>query len=92
LDHNLAHVSLPADILQEIHADKIKLAGMQVPAGLNPAANATIKAAIGTAFVFGFRIVILICAGLSVASAAVAWRIIPEDGDRFRRAKSRFTG
>jgi hypothetical protein len=85
LDHNLAHVSLPPDILREIHADKIKLAGMQVPAGLNPGANAAIKAAIGKAFVFGFRIVILICAGLSVASAAVAGLIIPKDSDRFVR-------
>jgi EmrB/QacA subfamily drug resistance transporter len=85
LDQTLAHVSLPPDILREIHADKIKLAGMQVPAGLNPAANAAIKAAIGKAFVFGFRIVILICAGLAVASAAVAGLIIPEDGDRFVR-------
>lgn len=85
LDHILAHVSLPPDILREIHADKIKLAGMQVPTGLDPATKAAIKAAIGEAFVSGFRIVILICAGLSVASAAVAWRIIPEDSDRFVR-------
>jgi len=85
LDHTLAHVSLPPDILREIHADKIKLAGMQVPAGLDPGTKAAIKAAIGEAFVSGFRIVILICAGLSVASAAVAWRIIPEDSDRFVR-------
>jgi predicted MFS family arabinose efflux permease len=83
LDHTLAHVSLPPDILREIHADKIKLAGMQVPTGLDPATKAAIKAAIGEAFVSGFRIVILICASLSVASAAVAWRIIPEDGHRF---------
>ena len=85
LDQTMAHVSLPPDILREIHADKIKLAGMQVPAGLEPSTNAAIKAAIGKAFVFGFRIVILICAGLAVASSAVAGLIIPEDSDRFVR-------
>ena len=41
-----------------------------------------IKESIGEAFVFGFRIVILICAGLSVASAAVAWFMIPKDSER----------
>jgi hypothetical protein len=38
-----------------------------------------IKESVGEAFVFGFRIVMLICAGLSLASAAVAWFMIPKD-------------
>jgi MFS family permease len=80
LNHNLAQVLLPTDVLQKIQADKIKLAGMEVPASLNPGTKAAIKAAIGEAFVFGFRIVLLICAALSLASAAVAWLLIPEGG------------
>ena len=32
------------------------------------------------AFVSGFRIVMLICASLSVASAGVAWLMIQQDG------------
>jgi hypothetical protein len=83
LGQKLAHVSLPPDILQKIQADKIKLAGMQAPVGLNPGTKAAVKAAIGEAFVSGFRIVLLICAALSVASAAVAWLMVPVDGDRF---------
>jgi EmrB/QacA subfamily drug resistance transporter len=83
LGQKLAHVSLPPDILQKIQGDKIKLAGMQVQVGLNPGTNAAVKAAIGEAFVFGFRIVLLICAALSVASAAVAWLMVPVNGDRF---------
>ena len=46
-----------------------------------PATKAAIKQSIGEAFVFGFRIVMLICAGLSLASAAVAWLMIPKDRD-----------
>ena len=72
----------PLSILQQLQADEIKLAGLQVPAGLSPGTRAAIKDSIGEAFVFGFRIVMLICAGLSLASAAVAWLLIPGNRDR----------
>jgi len=84
LNYSLAHLSLQPGILAEVKADEIKLAGMQAPVGLNPDTKAAMKASIGEAFVFGFRIVMLICAALSVASAAVAWFMIPQDGDRPR--------
>ena len=80
LNHRLAQLSLPPGVLRALQADEIKLAGLEVPAGLNPSTKAAIKESIGEAFVFGFRIVMLICAGLSLASAAVAWLMIPKDG------------
>src|ERR1700693_6391349 len=79
LNHSLAHFSLPPAIVQQLQADEIRLAGLHVPDGLAPAASAAIKQSVGEAFVFGFRIVMLICAGLSLASAAVAWLMIPKD-------------
>jgi EmrB/QacA subfamily drug resistance transporter len=82
LDRSLATFSLPPEMLQAIRAQEIRLAGLQVPAGLDPGATAVIKDSIGQAFVFGFRIVMLICAGLSVCSAAVAWLMIPKAGER----------
>ena len=82
LNYSLAHLSLPPAILQELQADEVKLAGLQAPAGLDPTIETTITESIGEAFVFGFRIVMLICAGLSLASAAVAWLMIPKDRDR----------
>ncbi len=81
LNHNLADL-LPPGILQELQADEIKLAGLQVPAGLDASTKAAIKESIGGAFVFGFRIVMLICVGLSLASAAVGWLMISKDRDR----------
>jgi hypothetical protein len=69
---------LPPGILRTIQADEVKLAGMEAPSGLNPSTEAAIQEAIGEAFVFGFRMVMLICAGLSVASAALVWRVIPK--------------
>lgn len=73
LDRSLAGFSLPSYTRQEVQANEIKLAGLQAPAGLSPAANAAIEDSVRESFVFGFRIVMSICAGLSVASAAVAW-------------------
>jgi EmrB/QacA subfamily drug resistance transporter len=78
LDHSLARLALPPAILQQLHADEIQLAGLQAPASLDPHTRAAINQSIGQAFVFGFRIVLSICAGLSVASAAIAWLVIPK--------------
>ena len=79
LNRSLAGLSLPSYILQELQANEIKLAGLQLPAGLDPTANAAIKEYVREAFVYGFRIVMLICSGLSLASAAVAWLMIPQE-------------
>ena len=64
-------------MLQQIQTDEIKLAGAQVPDNLDPVTTAAVKKLIGEAFIFGFRIVMFICAGLSLASAATAWLMIP---------------
>jgi EmrB/QacA subfamily drug resistance transporter len=84
LDRSLAGLSLPSHIRQEVQANEIKLAGLQLPAGLDPTASAAIKESVREAFVYGFRMVMSICAGLSLASAAVAWLMIPPQHDRPR--------
>ncbi|HEY1483807.1 MAG TPA: MFS transporter [Candidatus Acidoferrum sp.] len=83
LDALLQHVSLPADILQELRGSETKLAGLPVPAGVDDAARVAIRESVSDAFVFGFRMVIGICAGLAVASAGVAAVMIPKtSGER----------
>jgi EmrB/QacA subfamily drug resistance transporter len=84
LDRSLAGLSLPSYARQEVQANEIKLAGLQLPAGLDPTANGAIKESVREAFVYGFRIVMSICAGLSLGSAAVAWLMIPPEHDRPR--------
>ena len=79
LDRSLTHFSLPPAARQELRAGENKLAGLPVPAALDSSTTAAIKGSIGEAFVFGFRIVMAICAGLSLASSAVAWLMIPQD-------------
>jgi hypothetical protein len=77
LKHRLVSLGVAPDILQEIQANAIKLAGLELPSGLDANTSAVIRGAISQAFVFGFRVVVLICAGLSVASGVVAWLVIP---------------
>ncbi len=79
LNSSLVQLMLPPGVLGELQANEIKLAGLQIPAGLSPGAEAAVNESIGEAFVFGFRVVMLICAGLSLGSAAVAWSLIPKD-------------
>jgi EmrB/QacA subfamily drug resistance transporter len=82
LNYSLTHLLLPPGIQQQLQTDEVKLAGLQVPAGLSPGLRASIEDSIREAFVFGFRMVMGICAGLSLASAAVAWLLISRDRDR----------
>ena len=87
LDRSLTHLSLSPGILTQIHADEIKLAGLQVPPGLDPNTSYAIEESVKQAFVFGFRIVMLACAGLSLASAAVAGLTIGNDSERSARTR-----
>jgi len=79
LNRSLTHFGLPANVVREIQANEIKLAGSQAPAGLDPSTKNAVEKSIAEAFVFGFRTVMLICAGLSLISAAVGWLVIPKD-------------
>jgi EmrB/QacA subfamily drug resistance transporter len=76
LNQLLSHFSLPVSILHDIQSNEIRLAGIQLPDGMDPPARADISKSIADAFVFGFRIVMLICAGMSLASGLVAKTLI----------------
>jgi EmrB/QacA subfamily drug resistance transporter len=86
LNRSLAGRSLPPYIVQELEANEIQLAGLQLPVGVDPTATVVIKESVREAFVYGFRIVMLICSGLSLASAAVACLLIPQGHSRPRLA------
>ncbi len=77
LNHSLASALLPPGILQYVRSNEIKLAGLDLPSSLDANTSALIRASISHAFVLGFRTVMLVCAGLSLASAAIASLMIP---------------
>jgi EmrB/QacA subfamily drug resistance transporter len=82
LQHLLAGVDLSPGAMHQIQSNAVKLAGLELPADLDAGALAATRSAISSAFVFGFRLVMLICAGLSLASGAVAWLVLPPAGRR----------
>jgi EmrB/QacA subfamily drug resistance transporter len=73
LTRELANLGLSADVLREIQARAIRLAGMELPTNLDASTSEAIRNAIDRAFVFGFRLIMLACVGLALASSAVAW-------------------
>lgn len=77
LDRTLDRLSLPSAIVLEIHSQEARLAGLQPPASLDAPTRAAVIDLVRRGFVFGFRIVMMICAVLSLASAMVAWFMVP---------------
>jgi hypothetical protein len=77
LDHSLARLPIPAEQRNEIQSNYVKLAALEIPPGLDRNTASEIKASVNDAFVYGFRWIMLICAGLSVVSAAQARWLIP---------------
>jgi len=78
LHESLTHIALPSGDMQQLQANMSKLADLQAPADLDDGTRLVIKEFVGGAFVFAFRIVMLMCAGLALASAAISWRMIRE--------------
>ncbi len=78
LDRSLVHLSLPTRILEEIQSNETSLAALQPPDGLDPKIRINVTQSIEGAFVFGFRIIMGLCAALSLAGSFTAWLIIPD--------------
>ena len=78
LNEHLTTLGLPHDLVRAVQSNEIKLAAIPVPDGLNSAAAAKLRILIDQAFVFGFRFIMLICAGLSLVSSGFAWRMLRE--------------
>ncbi len=77
LVRSLASYPLTPEDLAKIQSREVSLAAMQPPAGLDPGIRAAVTQSIDGAFVLGFRVVMGLCAALSLASSAVAWLMIP---------------
>ena len=76
LQTSVLHLRLPSDLLDYLRSSVAQLGALQVPSTLDTETAAKVQDHVAQAFVFGFRVVMAICAVLSVASAAVAFRMI----------------
>jgi MFS family permease len=78
LDRSLSRLPLSPEQMQQMKSSYVKLAALDIPPGLDPDTSSEIKASVNRAFVYGFRLIMLICAGLSILSAAQSWWLIPD--------------
>jgi len=76
LDRRLSTIALSADALQQVNAERIKLAAMPVPPGLNEETRSRLRQSVNECFVFGFRHVMLTGAALALASSLVSALLI----------------
>jgi hypothetical protein len=83
LVRRLDALGVPPEVRRLLAEERGRLAAARVPSSLPPSLQTKIQDAIASAFVDGFRLVMLLAAGLALASAAIAWRLI----DREPRSK-----
>jgi EmrB/QacA subfamily drug resistance transporter len=72
----LAASALPHDVAEQVARQQDKLGAIAAPAQASSAVVAEVRRIVGTAFVAGFRSVMLVAAGLALAGAACAWLFI----------------
>ena len=76
LESQLAAVNLPTGVHQAIVQQADRLAGIEIPRGVGTGVQASIKQAVNESFIAAFRLVMLISAGLAIASALISWIMI----------------
>jgi EmrB/QacA subfamily drug resistance transporter len=76
LGRSLMPLNLSVDVERGLEANAIRLARLPVPADVDHATAAALAVSIDRSFVFAFRLIMLICASLAMASAALSWATI----------------
>jgi EmrB/QacA subfamily drug resistance transporter len=76
LNRSLQDEAIPLVAMHDLQSNEIRLAALAVPAGVDGELGAAIRVSIERAFVFAFRLVMVICAALSIASALFGLRMI----------------
>ncbi|HET6142180.1 MAG TPA: MFS transporter [Candidatus Acidoferrales bacterium] len=78
LNRSLNSRPIPKAALSELRAGEIDLGALEVPSGIDAGTAAAISVSIAQAFVFAFRLIMFICATLSIAGALFAWQMVEE--------------
>jgi len=72
LQHHLQDAGASAQVGAQLLAQRDKLAGAEIPQGLDPALASALKDAVRASFVTGFRWVMIVSAALALVSALAA--------------------
>jgi EmrB/QacA subfamily drug resistance transporter len=74
---SLSGLNLNPAIARQLEANVAKLGSLSAPSNADAQTAAAIRFSIAESFVFGFRVIMLLCVSLAVATAVVAWRKLP---------------
>jgi hypothetical protein len=80
LDSRVEPLNLSPEAQGQLEAEKVNLAGAEVPEGLNGEDAAVVERAVDESFLAGFRLSMYIAAGLALASAVAAAILIEGKG------------
>jgi hypothetical protein len=72
LREGLQSMSVPSDVADLVYGQRARLAGIEVPTGIDASVAAAARRSVDAAFVAGFRWVMAVSAGLGLASALIA--------------------
>ena len=76
LEGTLGTLNLPQNVAQTLQSETIKLAGMDIPPGIDTRLAQSIRALIDQSFISSFRLTMLICSVLAILSSTTAWLMI----------------
>lgn len=77
----IAGLNLNPDVAQQLESNVAQMGSLSAPSGTDAQTAAAIRSAIAKSFVFGFRLIMLLCVFLAALTAVVAWRKIPAQMD-----------
>jgi MFS family permease len=72
LDQRLARLDIPPEVGRSIDDQRVRLAGAELPPGIDDETRVTLRQAINESFVVGFRVVMMTAVGLALVSAICA--------------------
>jgi len=88
LGKELSETQVSDEVRTSLEAQRVRLAGVEVPAHLDPAMRKSLEDAIASSFVSGFRLIMFVSVGLAIASALSAWLLIGRDSHGSRSSKT----
>ena len=76
LERQLANIDLAPEVRSSVYEQRVKLAGLELPAGIDEVTRKNLERAVADSFVAGFRLIMISAAGLALGSALSAWWLI----------------
>lgn len=92
LDAQLTALHISPTLRAALDAQRGRLVGIEIPANVSGGLRATLQQTIDASFLTGFRLIMLISAGMALASAICAWFMVSAPGQPVKRNVEHHSG